>query len=76
MELLKRAWHGWKSVAKKIGDFQARIILALFYFVILSPFSLIMRAKDPLEIRPSSVKGWHARGQDEIAAMDRAFRQW
>jgi len=76
MTFFKRLWTGWKSVARKIGDFQARLILALFYFIILSPFSLIIRAMDPLAIGSKSVKGWHARISDDNKPMDHAIRQW
>ena len=43
MELLKKIWEGWKKIAHKIGNFQARIILLVFYFIILAPFSLIIK---------------------------------
>jgi hypothetical protein len=36
---LQRLWEGWKRVGKKIGDFQARLILSLFYFICLSAFA-------------------------------------
>jgi len=40
MVFLKRLWQGWKRVGKKIGDFQARLLLTIFYFVILAPFEI------------------------------------
>ena len=49
---LSKLWEGWKRVAKKIGDVQARIILTLFYIFIVGPFALAIRwFGDPLAIK-------------------------
>ncbi len=75
MKLLRRAWKGWKRFGKKVGDFQARLLLTVFYFVILAPFALAMRAADPLGLRVSGAR-WRPR--DERPAGDpltRARRQ-
>jgi len=51
-----------KQVLRKIGDFQSRLILSLFYIVILSPFAAIMKIfHDPLAIRKGSKRGWTPR---------------
>jgi hypothetical protein len=56
--LVRRLWEGWKRVGRKIGDFQARVLLTLFYFVILAPFALVVRGTaDPLALRRGG--GWH-----------------
>ena len=39
---LKDLWQRWQKVAKKIGDFQARLILSLFYLLIVLPIGLIV----------------------------------
>ncbi len=39
---LKKVWEGWKAIAKRIGDFNARLILTLFYFLIVGFFSLLV----------------------------------
>ena len=54
--LLKRAWEAWKRLAHKIGNFQARVLLTIFYGVLLLPFGVAARLfSDPLRIkkRPS-----------------------
>jgi len=49
---LQAAWHAWKRVARKIGDFQARLFLTLIYMTVLLPFGLIVRFfGDPLRIK-------------------------
>jgi hypothetical protein len=60
MKLLRRLWEGWKRFGKKVGDFQARLLLSIFYFVVLAPFGLGMRAADPLGLRKSGL-GWRPR---------------
>jgi len=50
--LYKRAWQAWKDLAHKIGNFQARVILSLFYAVLVLPFGLAARwFSDPLRIK-------------------------
>ncbi len=75
MTLLRRAWESWKRFGKKVGDLQARVLLTVFYFVILAPFGLGMRAADPLGLRRAG-EGWRVRppapGGDPVA---RARRQ-
>jgi hypothetical protein len=55
--VLRRLWEGWKRFGRKMGDFQARLLLTVFYFVILGPFALGIRFKaDPLGLRRGG--GW------------------
>jgi hypothetical protein len=61
MTVLRRLWHGWKRFGKKVGDVQARILLTVFYFVILAPFGLGMRAADPLGLRQRNGPAWRSR---------------
>lgn len=71
-----RAWEVWKRIAKGIGDFQARVILFLFYFVILGPFVLVVRwMTDPLTIKPGTPRGWVSRNNRECPEAERATRQ-
>ncbi len=77
MGIVGRAWGRWKRVARAIGDVQARLILAVFYFVAVGPFALVVRwAYDPLAIKPSTPKGWRAREPGGDAPMERATRQF
>ena len=76
-ELAGRAWRGWLEVARYFGDFQARLLLTLFYFTVLVPFAAGLRLfGDPLRLRrPPEASGWEAReGQDaDLAASRRQF---
>jgi len=49
---LKRAWQAWKDLAHKIGNFQARVLLTIFYSVLVLPFGVAERLfSDPLRIK-------------------------
>jgi hypothetical protein len=57
MATLKLIWTAWKGIAHKIANFQARLVLSFFYFVIVAPFALRVRIfSDPLQL--STSKGW------------------
>lgn len=70
-----RIWHKWKSIARKVGEFQARVILVLFYFIILAPFSLLVRLSDPLALRKKT-RGWEARDENRKSTVESALQQW
>ena len=49
-------WSRWKELSQKAADFQARILLTVFYFTLMMPFGVVFGiVKDPLRIkrRPS-----------------------
>jgi len=76
--LLRRIWDGWKKIARKIGDFNARVILTIFYLILLMPFAVMVKSfTDPLEIKKNAKKGWHTREENpDITPMERAARQF
>ena len=50
--MLKRAWQTWKRIAHAIGNFQARVLLTVFYTVLVFPFGIAARLfSDPLRIK-------------------------
>ena len=54
-KFFKNIWARWKKIAHVIGRFQTKVLVTVFYFLIISPIGLIMRAFgwDPLEVRRS-----------------------
>jgi hypothetical protein len=70
---LKRLWARWTVIAHAIGNFQARVLLTLFYFAIVPPFALIVKlAKDPLRLRPPRGESfWIARPPADPAEAGR-----
>jgi hypothetical protein len=72
---VRALWEGWKRVAKRIGDVQARILLSIFYFLILAPFALVVRwGMDPLAIKTAA--GWRSKEDSPGTPMERASRQF
>jgi hypothetical protein len=58
LKACKGLWEGWKKIAHKIGNFQARVLLTVFYAVLLLPFGLAARLfSDPLRIKKRPT-GW------------------
>lgn len=56
---LQKVWHAWKTFARKLGDFNSRLILTLFYFVIVGVVSLLVgRWQNYLESRAPSRSNW------------------
>ena len=74
----RRLWEWWKRAARKIGDFNARVILTLFYCILLMPFALILKLfTDPLRIKPKTEKRWLEREPDrEGDPLEKAAKQF
>jgi hypothetical protein len=71
-----RAWERWKVVAHAIGNFQARVLLSVFYFIVVPPFALIVKVKDPLGLRQRGRAGaWIERPVSDISS-ESARRQF
>jgi len=74
---LRTLWEWWKGLSKKIGDIQARVLLTLFYFVVFSPFALVVRlGSDPLAIKSGTPRGWRPREDSQGIPMEQARRQF
>jgi hypothetical protein len=76
LSVLKTAWERWKAIAHVIGDFQARVLLSLFYFVAVGPLGVGVRLfGDPLRIRAAAGTRWLERPQptDVAAGARRQF---
>ena len=73
----KSLWERWKPIAKAIGDFQARLILTVIYFIIVGPFALIIRwAADPLSLKKSAKQAWREKPEQKESALKRAMNQF
>jgi len=54
---IKKLWQSWENFSKKMGSFQSRIILSLFYFIFVTPFALGVKIfSDPLRIKHQGSK--------------------
>jgi len=70
--LLHRWWIAWKPLAGCVGDFQARLLLTVFYFVIALPFALVVRWMSRAKGREAP--GW-IRRSDAAGSLVEARRQ-
>jgi hypothetical protein len=64
--VFRQFWEGWVRIARIIGNFQACVLLTLFYAVILLPFAVCVRLfADSLRMkhRPTA---WLDRAQDTL----------
>jgi hypothetical protein len=41
--LRTKLWEGWKKFGHAVGNFQARLLLTLIYYVLVLPFGLMVR---------------------------------
>lgn len=49
---LKKLWESWKNFSIRMGSFQSRVLLSLFFFIFVSPFALGVKIfSDPLRIK-------------------------
>jgi hypothetical protein len=75
--MLGTLWAKWKVLAQRIGDFQARVILTVVYFVVLGPMAIFVRLlRDPLGLKPPARRStWVAKPahEDSLEASRRQF---
>jgi len=58
--VFQKLWVVWVAFAFRMGNFQGRLILLLFYFTIVTPFGIINRFfRDPLYLKkPANDSFW------------------
>jgi hypothetical protein len=67
----------WQAIAHVIGNFQARVLLTLFYFVVVPPFALVVRVlKDPLTLQPPAGGSLWVDGPASDLSVEHARRQF
>jgi len=77
--MLRTLWTKWKAFAHALGTFQARVLLSVFYVVILMPFALITTLfRDPLKIKARGPVGsfWTERSSEKDSTFEEAGRQY
>ncbi|PIX47670.1 MAG: hypothetical protein COZ57_07715 [Armatimonadetes bacterium CG_4_8_14_3_um_filter_66_20] len=67
--MLLQLWTGWKKVIAIVGAFQSRVLLSLFYFLLLMPYAIAAKClSDPLRLRrptgDTNWVPWHSRPAD------------
>ena len=76
-KILFAVWDRWKAFGHMLATFQSRVMLFVFYFIILAPFALLMRAfSDPLRLRPGLSPTWLERAAPDQDMSRLARRQF
>ncbi|OGE09243.1 hypothetical protein A3A60_02180 [Candidatus Curtissbacteria bacterium RIFCSPLOWO2_01_FULL_42_26] len=66
MNSVKILWKKWLAVAKPIGNFNAQVILTVFYLVIVLPLGIGYRLlSDPLNMK-----------REKISKQKTSFAKW
>jgi hypothetical protein len=75
--MLRRFWQRWKVIAHKIGTFQSRVLLNIFYFLVLAPFALgVKQLSDPLRIKRQRQSHWLPKQTSPVTGWEQARRQF
>jgi hypothetical protein len=75
IKLFNTLFARWKVIAHKIGEFQSRLLLSVFYFVVFAPFAVgIKTFSDPLQIK--RFHGWLTRTDAEENPAESSRRQY
>ncbi len=74
---LKCLWEGWKGFAAEMGNYQGRLLLAFFYFLVLTPFGVLVRLfSDPLRTKLSTNPSFWDNRTAISDKLDEARRQF
>ena len=72
-----RAWETWKRFAHEMGNYQGRVLMALFYFAIVTPFAVLLRIfSDPLNVRDVPDRSSWMPRSDGDTTIEQARRQF
>jgi hypothetical protein len=73
----RQLWARWKTIARKIGDVQARALMTVFYFLVLGPVALALRWRsDPLAIKATAPRGWTTMESRQGTPLEQSRRQF
>ena len=71
MQLFKKIWTIWKSTAYKLGLFQTRVTLTIFYFILLLPIGIVFTfMKDGLGIKDQKKTRWIRKTNQSVSLQD------
>ena len=74
---MRRLWEGWKSFAAEMGNYQGRLLLVIFYFVVVTPFGVIVRLfSDPLKTKSIHSSSFWQNQSETSSDIEEARRQF
>ncbi|MEX2027889.1 MAG: hypothetical protein WD988_00120 [Candidatus Curtissbacteria bacterium] len=73
----KAIWKKWLSIAHVIGNFQAQVILTVFYFIFAAPFGFISRFfGDSLDMKPKRLRSSFGKWNHPVDSLESARKQF
>ena len=73
---LKKGWDKWLAISRVAGNFLSRILVTVFYFTIMLPFSLgVTFFSDPLKLKNTTASHWQPR-ESASERLEDARRQF
>lgn len=75
-KILSLLWQRWKAFGHRLATIQSRVLLFVFYYLVLAPFAIGLKLwSDPLGLRPALAAGWRERPPVNGDALTLARRQ-
>ncbi|MBN2239642.1 MAG: hypothetical protein JW712_07700 [Dehalococcoidales bacterium] len=75
--LFKNIWKAWMGFSKRIGHFQNRVFIALFFLTLAAPVALLVRLfSDPLNIKNKSESSHWTATKENLVEMEDFRRQF
>lgn len=73
----RRGVAAWKRFAVRMGNFQGRMIMGFFYFIVVAPFALLGRfASDPLRLERAKAASYWVEREPLEHTIEAARRQF
>ena len=71
-------WHTWKGFARRMGNYQSRVLMVLIYFTVVLPFGLGVRLlADPLGVREArGTSNWQLKELPVKPSIEEAREQF
>jgi hypothetical protein len=71
-------WQAWKGFARRMGNYQSRMLMAYLYFTLVLPFGLgVALLSDPLRLKPGAAESnWRPKQLPVKPSPGEAGRQY
>jgi uncharacterized membrane protein YoaK (UPF0700 family) len=70
-------WNAWKGFARRMGNYQSRVLMAFIYFVVVLPFGVgVTLLADPLNVKHArDSSNWHPKEVSLKPSIEEAREQ-
>lgn len=73
----RKSWLRWKEFSHRIGSFQSRVLLSLFFFFVVSPLALAVKVLgDPLMIKHITGRSFWLSRKETSEDLEKFRRQF